>query len=175
MNLGIAIISALTIASAMAQEIPNGYIQIAYRDRKDGVTSGGFHEIELNCRDNACEATTVTVTECFSQGSEKFAVLQLSKTSTTTGDLAVTLLKPGQLQVREAADNAEFTYTLTFKSKREDDLRKLFRTRSNLFFLDALAFSGVGVQHDKRENKMISWELVPLRWGNARVKIECPL
>ncbi|HAK87587.1 MAG TPA: hypothetical protein DHV16_09275 [Nitrospiraceae bacterium] len=160
------IISTLDCFAIKDDQMPDGLLEVAYRQLTDGKLSDSIHNIVLICFDGNCEMTTLTLNQCydFSDGEAFYPVIQRS--TTRDKNMTVNILEPGVMEVEErdvlgATFKYRFIYTAGIGSNKKLRFNKL------------IGFSGAVVKQSDALNKVLSWELVPLKGQSINVKLKC--
>ena len=158
-----------------AEDTPNGSLKVAYRMLEDGKLSDSVHQIELQCWNSRCSLTTVTLNQClpFSAGPAFYP--KVERSATDDGDLSIASSRPGGLDLRQEMAGTTTTYRLTFTVRQDAALAQRLRSRGTTFFSDLVAFSGVAVRNSGVLQKVLSWELVPLKGHSVQVEPLCKI
>lgn len=153
--------------AAKSEQIPDGLLEVAYRQLTDGKLSDSIHNIILICFDGNCEMTTLTLNQCydFSGGEAFYPVIQRS--TTRDNNLTANILKEGVMEVEEKniLDSATFKYRFTYTSG--------VGSNNKLKFNKLTGFSGTVIKQSYVLNKVLSWELAPLKGQSVNVKLKC--
>lgn len=159
----------LCCQSIMAQmEIPNGVLEIAYRQNVQGELSKGVHSVKLVCNQGSCSITTLTVNQCF-EG--KFSP-KSERSSTEEGNLRISTPEEGLLLAEESFDEGMFHYRFEFTTRPPEEwMRKSFGNRR--WFHELTGFSGAVVKNSILLKKTISWDLDPLSGNFVEVELDC--
>ena len=167
-----------TISYSLAadrEQIPNGILEVAYRQLTDGKLSESVHNITLSCYDGKCSMTTLTLNQCFDFPDGKSFYPKIERTSTAEGNLVVNMIKKGIIDVEEKFSSSTFKYRFTHKTQSNPSLSKSVGAHTVLWFDDLTAFSGAVIKQSDILNKVISWQLVPLKGQTAIIKPACDI
>lgn len=154
-------LATFTAAAAHAQVamLPDGELAIAYRQLSDGELSQTVFQNYLRCFRGQCTLTALTLNGCMAGAFYP----ALRHWSTNDGSLSVDLVAPGTL-VAEIKEG-ETTLKLRFTFDQKPGVRP--------WFAGLKKFSGGAVRQSSLSDKVITWELVPLR-RPAIVEFSCP-
>lgn len=175
---GSFVLACLFIASnnfAAMEQVPNGQLEVAYRQLTDGKLSESVHNIILFCYDEQCSMTTLTLNQCFDFSDGKSFYPKIERTSTNEGNLIVRVLEKGVLEVEEKFISSSFKYRFTYKTKSDPSLSKSTGLHNNLWFGELTGFSGAVIKQSVILKKVVSWELVPLKGESVIVKPDCSI
>jgi hypothetical protein len=153
--------------SAVNELLPNGALRVSYRQLQEGKLSESVHNAELLCLDGQCSLTTLTLNQCrlFDQH-EKVFMPKIERTSTREGNLSVIVIDKGTILAEENDSEATYKYRFTYKDRSEPQFSKAVGIRTTLWFKELTGFSGGAIKQSPTLGKVISWELVPLKWVN---------
>lgn len=152
-----------------SETIPDIKLEVAYRKLTEGKLSKSVHNIILSCYDGQCEMTTLTLNQCvdFPVGNAFYP--KIERTSTREGNLLLRIPEKG---VIEAEERIMFDGSFTAKYRFTYDTSD----KSDKFILkDLTGFSGAVVKQSNFLNKVISWDLVPLKGQSVNVKADCDI
>lgn len=161
------------------EQIPNGTLEIAYKQLTDGKLSESVHSITLFCYDGRCSMTTLTLNQCidFPDGnsffSKKSFYPKIERTSIEEGNLIVNVIEKGVIDVEEKFSSSSFKYRFAFKIRTDPSLSNSVGLRTALWFDELTNFSGAVIKQSDILNKVISWQLVPLKGRSVIVKPSC--
>ena len=159
--------------SAQSAVVPNGILQIAYR-QKEGKTLGkSIHEVELSCRYAQCSLTTLTMNQCVEWMGDEFFWPKVQRTSTSEGNLRVVSTRPGVVVLQETDLEGAIDYIFEFTTSRDDKRQERLQLKSDVFFDRLTGFSGAAVKDSRILDRVITWELVPIRGRSPMVKLDC--
>jgi len=155
---------------------PNGSLYVTYRQLTEGKLSDSVHHLSLFCFSGECTLTTLTVNQCFDMPGGKIMFPKAQSTDTRNGSLKITRVGNNSLVLREEMDDSTtFTYKFSFSTKPNAALSKTYGTRTNQWFQDLTDFSGGAIKNSAILNKVISWDLVPLRRAWVTIKPNCDM
>lgn len=159
---------------AASEQIPNGGLEVAYRQLENGKLSESVHNLILACADGECELTTLTLNQCgdFYEGKSFYPKIETS--STRAGNLIIRTIGIGAIEIEEKK-SATFKYRFNYTTKTNPSLSKLIGSRTDLYFNKLINFSGAAVKQSDILNKVISWELVPLKGESVIIKPACSI
>lgn len=175
---GSFVLACLFIASnnfAAMEQVPNGQLEVAYRQLTDGKLSESIHNIVLSCYDGRCSMTTLTLNQCFDFSEGKSFYPKIERTGTDEGNLIVHTIEKGVVEVEEKFLSSSFKYRFAYKIKTDPSLSKSTGLRSNLWFGELTGFSGAVIKQSVILKKVVSWELVPLKGESVIVKPDCSI
>jgi len=149
-----------------SQGIPNIDFEVTVQQKSDGVLSKSYHLFTLNCWNNKCVLTSVSLNQCFPSSYGKNGYFPKVE-SHSTGD--------GELEVRKDGNSlivkyggvdfvGEYTTTLQFvyePTKRKD------------VFPELIGFSGGYIKNLLLDKKTITTSFVPLSKKNTLIKMDC--
>jgi hypothetical protein len=169
----------LTLASVVpagAQRFPNGQIQIAYHDVRNGKPSDTVHELTVACWNDECDLTTLTITGCTELLGERYAYAKIVRTSTPEHNVKVSMVHVGLLRIEEKDDDTTFTYRIGYTTFTDQEFQRRFHLRSPLLFKRVTSFVGAAVGGHLQDPKSLdTWQLVPLKGLFPQVKLDCPI
>ena len=153
--------------------VPNGSVTVAYRQLDDRKLSDSVHQVELSCWDDECSLTTLTLNQCmpFSKGTAFYPKVQQS--STAEGDLVVRALSDGVVEATEALAGTSLSYRFSYSSIAQPERAARLGTKRDIFFTGLRDFSGAAVRSSDVLQKVVAWELVPLRGASVLVEARC--
>jgi hypothetical protein len=141
---------------AQVRMVPNGELGIAYRQLTDGKLSEAVFQTWLECWNGECTLTTLTLGQCM------FGVFYPKVQRWTTREsLSVDLIAPGVLLAEFKESGATFQMRFTYELREGMMVHRL------------KAFSGGVVKQSAVVEKVITWELVPLRFSESVVQFGC--
>lgn len=152
--LGPAIVLVL---NAQAQQIPTGELAVAYRQLQDSQLSDAVFQNWLECSGGQCTLTTLTLGQCIAGAWHP----KLQRWSTRQGDLSVDVAAPGTLRAEFKEAGAVFQLRFGFET-------------SGLRFDRLTSFSGGVTKQSDALDRVLSWQLVPLRLLDGNVSFRCP-
>lgn len=161
-----------SLSNSFAEQLPNGQLEVAYRQLIDGRLSESIHNIVLSCYDERCSMTTLTLNQCFDFPDGKSFYPKIERTSTGEGNLVVRAIEKGIVEVEEKYPSS-FKYRFTYKTKNDSLLSTNTGLRNNLWFDKLTGFSGAVIKQSAILKKVVSWELVPLKGESVVVKPAC--
>lgn len=149
-----------------SQGIPNVDFEVTVQQKSDGVLSKSYHLFTLNCWNNKCVLTSVSLNQCFPSSYGRNGYFPKVE-SHSTGD--------GELEVRKDRNSlivkyggvdfgGEYTTTLQFvyePTKRKDVAPEL------------IGFSGGYIKNLLLDKKTITTSYVPLSKKNTLIKMDC--
>lgn len=148
--------------NAQVATIPDGELRIAYRQVQDGESSRTVFQNYLECDRGHCTLTTLTLNQCI------FGAFypKIQHWRTDDGSLSVKLVAPDVVAAELQEQGATFQLRFTF-DVREDQLlgRPIFGKLRD--------FSGGVVKQSSALDKVLTWELAPLR-GITSIEFDCP-
>jgi hypothetical protein len=167
-----ALLGVMTVADAHAQ-VPHGSLRVAYQQRDSGKLSESVHHLELTCADARCSLTTLTLNQCF--GDRFYPKVQ--RESTEEGTLTVRAAGDGVLLAEQQypVDGATLKYRFTYTVRRDPELARTLRLRHDRFFGELTGFSGAAVKQSAILQKVLTWELVPLKGRSPSVEARCKI
>lgn len=151
------------------EQIPDGRLEVAYRQLTDGKLSESVHNIILTCFDGQCEMTTLTLNQCYDFSDGKAFYPVIDRATTRDGYLKINILKAGVMEVEEKDVFGASTFKLRFTYTARVD------SKNKLWFNKVTGFSGAVVKQSDILNKVISWELVPLKGFSVNIKPNCDI
>jgi hypothetical protein len=157
-----------TTTRAQIASIPDGELSIAYRQLQNGQLSQAVFQDHLRCFKGRCALVTLTLNQCF--GDKFFPKIQEWSTDGKgwDGGLLLRLVAPDVILAEHIIQGARFQKRFTFT------LTKL-PTTGEPWFGDVKNFSGGVVKDSDILDKVITWELVPLKFHESdAVKLDCP-
>lgn len=159
------------ISTVIAQEnlIPNGTLRVAYQQREEGKLSEAVHQIELWCWNNECSLTTLSLNQVVETHLGNGFFPKVERSSTSDGSLIVKRLGKGFIELEEK-NEAVFTYRFSFTVRENAETSKLLGAKHGYYFDKLTDFSGGAVKSSTILNKIISWDLVPLKGNLVSVK-----
>lgn len=167
--------SSPALAGPPAQTVlANGSLKIAYRQVEDGKEGRSIHLMELECFNGHCSLTTLTLNQCMDMpflGNVFYPKIQRSRSG--EGNLKVRMVAPGRLVAEELMDGATFTYNYQFTTKKEPEFAKAWGLKTDVFFDKLTGFSGAAVKHSSILDKVVSWQLSPMKGSPAKVNLDC--
>jgi len=141
--------------------VPNGTLQVAYRNLEEGKLGNAVYDITLSCWDGRCSLTTLTLNHCmFGKFYPKIELV-----STDDGALVVEHVENGVLHLRWgqlATINMIFNYEVRVDPQR-----------SKTWFGQLTGFSGATVKYSEILNKPLSWQLIPLKGRDPIIELDC--
>jgi hypothetical protein len=148
-------------------------LQVAYQHLDSGQLSESVHHIGLLCADGRCSLTTLTLNQCI--GGRFYP--KVVRSSTVEGNLTVRAGGDRVLLVEERylADGVTLTYRFTYTVRRDSNLASALRMRHDQFFQELTGFSGAAVKQSETLEKVLTWELVPLKGRSPRIKARCEI
>jgi hypothetical protein len=160
----------LTLAGygeAWATDVPNGALRIAYRQSEGGKLSEAVFHLSLWCQDDACSARTLSLNQC------AFGVFYPKIEGSI--NLRVLAVSPGMLILEERNPEVTFKYEFRYTTWENPDLSRSVGLRGTTWFENVVGFSGAAVKYSVELQKVISWDLVPLKGRSPRVKAACDI
>lgn len=154
---GLILVLAAIGLQAQVRRAPDGELAVAYRQRENGKLSQQVFQNWLECSAGECTLTTLTLGQCIAGAFYP----KLQRWTTRDGSLSTDLVAPGVLHAEFKEGGATFQLRFTFESSG----RRFGRLRE---------FSGGVVKQSDVLNRVITWELVPLRVLDSTVKFDCP-
>jgi hypothetical protein len=157
------VLAALLVAAGQPVKgrlVPEGVLEIAYRQKEDGQLSSSVHQVELFCYSVGCALTTITLNQCsdLAPGVRAFFP-KVDRTSTEDGDLRILRSSPGEIVVEETLGATKLTHRFKYSSTPDLPMATL------------LDYNGVAVRDSPVLKKIVSWELVPFR-GSRYVHVD---
>jgi len=181
-------VSLSLTGSATAQGLPNGTLEVAYRQRQDGKLSDSLHLVTLGCFNDHCTLRTVTLNQCGEVGSPIFVedtttatrlnVVELSRTALTETDkFARIATHRGVILAEEQESVSHLKYQFTYLGRPQPDTARAHRLRNTFFFSSTVGFSGAMVKSSDIVGKILSVELVPIKapLGFGAISLTCPV
>lgn len=164
-----------SIASATPM-VPNGSLLVSYHQKQDGKLSDGVHQIELVCADGQCYLDTLTFNQCFkiSKGEHYFHPI-IERVSTDDGTLRIISVEDNSLSFESKQGGARFLYRFGFKVRNEPELAKALKLKTDRYFAGITSFGGSAMKDSAIVEKVLSWELVPLKGTWVTVKADCDI
>ena len=155
--------------------VPNGSLSVAYRQMEDGKLSDSVHQAELFCWNGECRLTTVTLNQCLPSSDGPAFFPKVERSSTTDGELAVRNAGVGVIDVEQLMGGARFLYRFSYRERPDPALAKTFRLSSSRFFSALTNFSGSVIKTSDVLDKVVSWDLKPLKGAFAFVEAKCKM
>ena len=160
-----------TALGSQSLNIPNVLLEVTVQQRTEGELSKAFHIWELSCWQGECELTILTLNQCVpgvgtstilgGRGSAFYPKIQRFP---GVGLLKVTNLGDAlDVKVQFPDDNAVMTARIGYRKERP----------SSNFASVVTSFSGGAVKQSAILEKVITWDLVPIK-GTQRVVLDCP-
>ncbi len=165
----VALFLHLMAGTALAQQVsprgtpPNGKLEVAYRQLQDGKLSDSVHLLSLWCTDGQCSLTTVTVNQCMDTGDGAGFYPKVERTETREGALSVVETSAGSLVAEESLGVSTFRYQFTYSTRTDAEFSKSMRVRGPRWFDKLTGFSGGAVKHSTIAQRVLAWELAPVR------------
>jgi hypothetical protein len=168
---------------ALAQAPPNGTLEVAYRQRESSGLSDSVHLLSLTCFDGNCTATTLTVNQCVpwalpGGGSQSGFYPKVEQAKTVEQNLTVHEMHNSVLSVEERhahKDGIVLKYRFGFTTYDNADLSRQLGLKTIRYFQRVTTFSGSAVKDSSVMNKVLSWELVPVRGRPAIIEPKCKI
>jgi hypothetical protein len=155
------------IASA---EAPNGSLSVAYRQSEDGKLGESVFQVTLSCWDGTCSLTSLSLNQC---GFGAFYP-KVERWSTDERGFSVAEIAPGRILVEQQGE-AQMTYEFRYTTRDNPSLAQRLQLKRSRFFENLTGFSGAAVKYSPVQQKVISWNFVPLRGRNPRVRANCEI
>ena len=163
--LAIALFAFPLSGLAQPSGMPNGELNITYRQKVDGELSKSVHRLTLTCSNGACRLRTLTLNQCLDLSNGKAFIPKIAETNTEEGNLKVSVVKPGILAVEESYDGAVFRYRMGYSVLEIKD--------SPAVFMDIVSFTGAVIKNSEISEKVLTWELEPLKGRHPRIALDC--
>jgi len=168
------LVTIIVATSGLAADWPpNGELSVAYRQLEEGKLSEGVHRIGLWCLDGRCSVTTLTLNQCWPFAEGRSFYPKVVRTSTEEGNLWLKETANGELSAEEKYSGATFKYRFTYKIREDSELSKMTRTKQTRWFGDLTGFSGAVLKDSSILDKIISWQLIPLKGRFPKVEAAC--
>jgi hypothetical protein len=170
----------LFLSSSAVAGPPNGTLSVAYRQLMNPDTGQkslpgweAVHHIHLSCWDGRCSLTTLSLNQCVLGAFYP----KIERAATDDGDLTVTEIGPGILiaEQRLRAHFTTFKYRFGYDTRTDPDFSRQFGVREARYFKQLTSFSGAAVKQSAILEKVISWELVPLKGHSPMVEAKCKI
>jgi len=148
--------------------IPDGFLEVAVRQKSEGELSKGITILQLECVDGKCNLISVTISKCWEIGDKNKSTVAIERSST----------QDGTLEVRNLGDRLEVTETYNDILDGEIKLHYLFGYQLDPKSHRAskvTSFSGGFVRSYSVLKRVISVELVPLVAGDNYQTVEVDL
>lgn len=102
-------------------------------------------------------------------GNSKGFYPKAERTSTEEGSLTVSEPTPGTLIAVEPMGTSTFRYQFRYSTRQDAELSKSGRVQGIRWFDRVTGFSGGAVKHSPLAQKVLSWELVPVRGSGVNL------
>jgi hypothetical protein len=152
--LSVAVVPA---GHAQVQRVPSGELAVAYRQLEDGKLSEAVFQNWLECSEGICSLTTLTLGQCVAGAGYP----KIQRWSTSGGDLSVGVAAPGVLRAEFREAGAVFQLRFGFET-------------NGVRFGRLTSFSGGVTKQSAVLDRVLSWQLVPLRLLDGNVTLRCP-
>jgi hypothetical protein len=150
---------------------PNGELKVAYRQLDAGKLADSVHHLSLWCSDGRCSLTTLSLNQCVFDAFYP----KVQRTSTEERNLAVVEIDDGVLEAEERYSGTTFKYRFTYTVRSDPRLSKELGLQGIRWFGELSGFSGAVVKYSAILDKIISWELVPLKGRNPKIEAKCKI
>ena len=167
------LIFAGVIGAEAEQNIPNGELKIAYRQKHEGKLSEFLYQVVLACYNDRCSLTTLTLNQCFDLPGGRGFFPKVERSSTDEGTLKVYVAKDDVIIAQETYPSITLKYRFEYTVNKDKSLQAIGKLKSDAFFKEIKGFSGAVAKDSDIVGKAISWEMIPLKGRNPRVKFDC--
>jgi len=150
-----------------SQDIPNVNFEITVQQKTDGVISKSYHLFTLDCWNNNCVLTSVSLNQCFpSSYGENGFFPKVEYHSTQDGNLDVRKVGNSIVVKYSGSDfGGDYTTNLQF------DYEPIKKGKD--VFPELIGFSGGYMKNSTILKKTIITEFVPLSKRNTLIKMDC--
>ncbi|NOS74716.1 MAG: hypothetical protein HOP36_09325, partial [Methyloglobulus sp.] len=161
--LTIGVLWTCQVIAAQKPSIPNVNLQVTVQQKENGIiATDWYHILHLQCFDGSCSLTSTSLNQCKeSYTGNKVFYPKVERSSTVEGNLTVTSVRDGELEVHESDVLVKSTYLFSFEPT------------SNSIADNLTGFSGGFVKNSIIAEKVLTVEYIPLKKRFIEVKLDC--